>query len=85
MLPSGELFFSENPLRRYSIGDRTPGLVRAPDGSLEVLMSADDPGPALRSNWLPCPRGPFTLVLRAYLPGKAFTDGSYRLPPVERW
>ena len=91
-LPSGELFFFDNPLRRYAIGDRTSGLEFAADGSLEIRISADDPGKATgtatgtigRANWLPCPRAPFALILRAYLPGPAFVDGSYRLPAVER-
>ena len=83
VLPSGELYFFDNPLQRYAIGDRTPGLARGADGSLEIRIAADDPGPALRANWLPCPRGPFSLVLRAYLPGPGFVSGRYRLPPVE--
>jgi hypothetical protein len=82
-MPSGELFFFDNPLRRYAIGDRTPGLLRGSDSSLQIRISADDPGSAWRSNWLPCPRGPFALVLRAYLPGQPIIDGTYRLPPLE--
>ena len=83
VLPSGELYFFDHPLQRYAIGDRTPGLVRGTDGSLEIRIAADDPGAALRANWLPCPRGPFSMVLRAYLPGAGFVSGRYRLPPVQ--
>jgi len=82
LLPSGELFFFDNPLQRYAIGDRTPGLAYGTDGSLEIHMAATDPGEARRSNWLPCPRGPFVLLLRAYLPTPAFADGRYRVPAV---
>ena len=34
--PDGRLFFSENVLHRYAIGDRTPGLQRNQDGSLDI-------------------------------------------------
>ncbi len=33
-----------NPIDRYSIGDRTPGLRRDPDGSLTIYIQRDDPG-----------------------------------------
>lgn len=36
-----------------------------------------------KGNWLPTPRGPFNLFLRAYLPGPELIDQSY-VPPVVR-
>lgn len=68
----------ENPLRRYAIGDRTPGLRHEKDGSLVVQVSAQRPaeGP---HNWLPAPSGPFRLMLRLYCP----TDPDWTPPPVE--
>lgn len=42
----------ENPLARYSIGNRTPGLRYNADGSLDVHIQKAEP-PAGRSNWLP--------------------------------
>jgi len=82
-LPSGELFFFDNPLQRFAIGDRTQGLRFSSSGALEILIAPDDPGEAKRANWLPCPRGPFALVMRAYRPAPALVLGDYRLPPVE--
>ena len=35
-----------NPIDRYSIGDRTPGLKTAEDGSVTIFMQADSPVPA---------------------------------------
>ncbi len=32
-----------NPIGRYSIGDRTPGLRHEPDGSLTITIQADPP------------------------------------------
>jgi hypothetical protein len=72
----------ENPLRRYSVGDRTPGLHKNPDGSLEILIQNDPPA-AGKSNWLPVGDAPFMLVVRIYEPGPGVFDGSYRLPPLE--
>lgn len=82
-LPGGELFFFDNPLQRFAIGDRTEGLRLSPGGALEIIIAPDDPGEAMRPNWLPCPRGPFALIMRAYRPAAALVLGNYRLPPIE--
>ncbi|MBS0362794.1 MAG: DUF1254 domain-containing protein [Proteobacteria bacterium] len=68
--PEGQGFLVDNPIDRYAIGDRTPGLVHAHDGSLEIVISPRDPGPPSRANWLPAPANgrPMVLSLRAYLP-----------------
>jgi hypothetical protein len=81
-MPDGRLFFAENPIHRYSIGDRTPGLRRNPDGSLDLLIQPASPGDDQTSNWLPAPAGPVALVLRAYLPGPRLIDGTYAPPPL---
>jgi hypothetical protein len=79
----GQFFFTWNVLNRYAIGDRTKGLVRNADGSLDLWVGRQDPGGARRANWLPAPaRGPFALVLRAYLPQADLLDGRYRLPAI---
>ena len=72
----------ENPLKRYSIGDRTPGLQKNADGSLDIYIQKDKPA-AGASNWLPVGEGAFMLVVRIYEPGPAIFDGSYKLPPLE--
>lgn len=83
--PAGQFFFTPNAIDRYSIGDRTPGLVRGADGSLDIWISRTDPGPRRHANWLPAPRtGPYLLSMRAYLPRPALLYGNYRFPPVER-
>jgi hypothetical protein len=78
----GQFFFTDNPLGRYAIGDRTPGLAANPDGSLDLWIGHADPGDARRPNWLPAPAGPFALFMRAYLPKPELLSGHYRLPPV---
>jgi hypothetical protein len=73
-----------NPTDRYSIGDRTPGLAFGKDGSVTLFLQHHSPGPDKESNWLPTPPGRFRPVLRAYQPGPAILDGTYRLPGVVR-
>ncbi|MFN3523196.1 MAG: DUF1254 domain-containing protein [Phenylobacterium sp.] len=79
----GQYFFADNPLRRYSIGDRTEGLTYNEDGSLDIWIGHESPGVGLQGNWLPAPAGPFALFMRAYMPRAELRSGRYRLPPVE--
>jgi hypothetical protein len=72
----------ENGLRRYSIGDRTPGLEKNPDGSFDILIQSEQPA-AGTGNWLPVSDAPFMLVVRIYEPGRGVFDGSYQLPALE--
>ena len=80
----GRAFFTENPIGRFAIGDRTRDLKRGPDGSLELYLQRDKPEADKVSNWLPAPAGAMRLVLRAYQPEDALVDGRYRVPPVKR-
>lgn len=73
----------ENPSRRYSLGDRTPGLAFEADGSLVINIAKTAP-PGGHGNWLPVGDAPFSLVVRMYEPAAAVLDGRYRLPPLER-
>ncbi|KAJ3319344.1 hypothetical protein HDV06_006371 [Boothiomyces sp. JEL0866] len=59
-----------NPIQRYAIGDRTPGLVYNSDGSLTLTLSPNKPSDATQAaNWLPIGAGrTFELFLRAYAP-----------------
>lgn len=82
--PEGQLFLVENPIRRYAIGDRTPGLRKNPDGSLDIWIARSDPGGERSANWLPAPaQGPFTVSFRAYLPRRELREGRYRLPAIQ--
>lgn len=81
----GRLFFVDNSIDRYALGDRTPGLVRGADGSIDLWLQRDPPtDPAARANWLPAAAGPMALTLRAYLPRPALREGRAALPSVER-
>ena len=78
----GRAFFTDNPLSRYAIGDRTRGLTYGADGSLDILIQHDRPAEGEEANWLPAPAGPMRLVLRAYEPDESLLDASYRIPSV---
>jgi len=71
-----------NEAARYSIGDRTPGLVRDEQGGLTLSIQNELPE-AGEANWLPSPKeGPFWIVLRAYLPGETMLKDEWPLPVV---
>jgi hypothetical protein len=73
-----------NPIDRYSIGDRTPGLEVADDGSLTIYLQHESPGPDKEANWLPAPAGDFRPVMRMYQPRAEVLSGDYKLPAIEK-
>jgi hypothetical protein len=77
--------FTPNPINRYAIGDRTPGLTKDADGGLTIYIQSTSPGKDRESNWLPSPaRGMFYLVMRTYMPGKEIVEQQWAPPPVVR-
>jgi hypothetical protein len=76
-------FLVDNPLDRYALSDRTPGLLRQPDGGIDIDLTHIEPA-QLVCNWLPAPDGPFYLMLRLYLPGPDALNGTWNPPPIER-
>ncbi|MEU9089343.1 DUF1254 domain-containing protein [Streptomyces sp. NPDC048428] len=72
-----------NPADRYSIGDRTPGLVYDEDGGLTLYVRKDRPDdPKQAANWLPAPDGPFTIAVRVYGPEPSVLDGGWSMPTL---
>jgi len=79
----GQFFFTDNPIKRYAIGDRTAGLKRNADGTLDIWIGRSDPGGARSANWLPAPKsGPFSMTLRTYLPRAELLSGQFRFAPI---
>jgi hypothetical protein len=75
----------ENPINRYSIGNRTRGLKSGQDGSLTLFIQAALPSdPDQKANWLPAPAAPFYMVLRMYGPKPEVLAGKWVLPKIER-
>jgi len=77
-------FFVANKINRFSVGTKNKDLKFNADGSLTICVQADEPADAAqRSNWLPVPKGDFSLFVRAYWPKTAVTDGTWTPPAVE--
>ncbi|MGA8046546.1 MAG: DUF1254 domain-containing protein [Dermatophilaceae bacterium] len=74
-----------NELDRYVLGSRQlDSMTRDADGSLTILLRHRRPAPELVANWLPCPRAPFGLVFRTYLPREVICSRAWSAPPVIR-
>ncbi|MFF1920262.1 DUF1214 domain-containing protein, partial [Streptomyces sp. NPDC058221] len=83
MYSTPDYYLVDNPVGRYSLGDRTPGLVYDEDGSLTVVIQRERPDdPAGAANWLPAPAGDFRPMIRLYTPGQSVLDGTYQLPRI---
>ena len=78
-----EGFQAANELDRYAIGDRDP-LVYNADGSLDIVIQHENPGPDREANWLPAPTGPLGITMRLYAPRPGVLNGSWTPPPVAR-
>lgn len=75
-------FYVPNILNRYNLAAWMP-LKYNGDGSLDLYVQANSPGPDTETNWLPAPPGgAFNLTVRDYWPTEAILNGSYKLPPI---
>jgi hypothetical protein len=79
-----DFYLVANPINRYSIGDRTPGLKYGDDGSVTLYVGANSPGEDKEANWLPAPHAKFRPVLRMYQPRSEILEGNYTLPAIKR-
>ena len=70
-----------NAINRFAIGDRDKLKLNA-DGSLDLYIQSESPGPDKESNWLPTPEGEFNLAMRIYSPRCEVTNGTWTPPPV---
>jgi len=75
-------FFAPNALERFSLGTKSKQLRYEADDSLVVHVQSDRPSEDKVSNWLPAPRGEFSLYIRAYWPPTPIAEGSWTPPPV---
>ena len=70
-----------NPIDRYAIGSRTPGLKTNADGSIDIYLQGTSPGADKESNWLPTPpKGRSYMVLRMYGPQGTLATGNWTAP-----
>lgn len=80
-----DYFFVPNPLNRYSISARQHLKPNA-DGSTDLYIQHENPGPDKESNWLPAPKDKFILMMRLYWPKEStpsLINGSWKIPAVK--
>jgi hypothetical protein len=79
-----EGFQVANPMNRFAIGDRD-ALKFGADGSLDLYVQNENPGPDKEPNWLPSPKsGVLALTLRLYAPKPQVADGRWNPPAIRR-
>ncbi len=71
----------DNPIKRYSIGDRTKSLQPNADGSLTIYLGNAKPK-AGTGNWLPAPNEGFNVMMRIYGPKENVLNGQWTPPPI---
>jgi hypothetical protein len=73
-----------NPINRFAIGDRDTLKYNA-DGSLDLYIQNENPGPDKESNWLPAPaKGTLGVTMRCYAPKAQILDGRWNPPAIKR-
>lgn len=80
-----DYFFVKNEINRQSISARQ-NLKANADGSVDLYVQNENPGPDKESNWLPAPPDKFILMLRMYWPSEknpSLIDGSWKIPAVK--
>jgi hypothetical protein len=76
-------FPAANEINRFAIGDRDK-LKFNTDGSLDLYIQNQNPGPDKQANWLPAPKGPHGVTMRLYDPKISVLDGSWAPPAFKR-
>ena len=76
---------SENAIDRYLLNSTTiDEYVRDKDGGITLYFQHKSPGKAKEANWLPAPKGPFSVILRLYWPKEEALNGTWIMPKMQR-
>jgi hypothetical protein len=70
-----------NALNRFAVSSWMP-FKSNPDGSLDLYFQNESPGKDKEVNWLPAPKGPFSLTMRLYAPKSEALTGKWNPPTV---
>src|SRR5215470_7180788 len=72
-----------NPINRFAVSSWMPFKQDA-DGSLTLYFQNENPGGDREANWLPAPKGAFTLTMRLYAPKSEALTGAWNPPAIKR-
>jgi hypothetical protein len=70
-----------NSLNRFAVSSWRPFKYN-PDGSLDLYFQNESPGVDKDANWLPAPKGPYSLTMRLYAPKADGLTGKWNPPPI---
>jgi hypothetical protein len=74
-----------NPINRYLVNSpMLPQFVKDSDGGLTLYIQNESPGKDKEANWLPAPKGPFTIYMRIYWPKEEALNGTWKQPPMTK-
>ena len=73
----------ENPLNRYLLNSpMMDDFVFDEDGGLTLYFQNESPGKEKEANWLPAPKGSFSVIMRLYLPKPETFSGDWVKPQM---
>jgi hypothetical protein len=73
-----------NPINRYLINSpMLPQLKRDADGGLTLSIQNESPGKDKEANWLPAPKGLFSMIMRLYWPKEEAIDDKWQQPQLQ--
>jgi hypothetical protein len=74
-----------NPINRYLVNSpMLPQFQRDADGGLTLIIQNESPGKDKEANWLPAPKGPFSMIMRLYWPKAEAVEGKWTAPQLHR-
>ncbi|MCP9930339.1 DUF1254 domain-containing protein [Cyanobium sp. AMD-g] len=74
-----------NPISRYLLNSAMLAqFKRDADGGLTFYVQNTSPGMDKEANWLPAPKGPFSVIMRLYIPKADALDGKWIAPALQR-
>ncbi len=78
-----EGYQAANAINRFAVSSWMPFQYNT-DGSLDIYIQNENPGPDKEANWLPAPKGPLGVTMRLYAPKADALDGRWNPPAIKQ-